>query len=173
MDPELFVVTDAAGFIEECSPAALQLLGYSARGVRGRELPNLFVADRPRLAELLKAAGGAIVERKAQLRPNDRRCVDVHFRIERLKSDVVNPRLLWTLSLRWPISLRVPRGVDPRQLITVWRAGAMRCVFVPGGAERRRLLLCEQDEVVLEEAPPDPASAFRRAAELRRLVVEN
>jgi PAS domain S-box-containing protein len=172
VEPELWIVTDAAGFVQECSPAALQLLGYSSRGARGRELTNMFVAERPRLAELLDAARGGVVERRARLRPNDRRCVDVQFRIERLKSDEPEPRLLWTVSLRWPITLRIPRGVDRRQIITMWRSGALRCVFVPGGAEKRRLLVCEQDEVLIEEAPPDAAAALVRAGELQRLTLE-
>ena len=171
MDPELWIVTDAAGFIQNCSEAALELVGYSARGVRGRELPNMFVSDRPRLSELLEAAAGGVVERRARLRPNDRRCVDVQIRIERLPSENPEPLLFWTLRLRWPVTLRIPRGVDRRQLITIWRAGTLRCVFVPGGA-KRRLLVCEEDEVVLEEAPPDPASAFIRAAELKQLAAK-
>lgn len=170
VEPELWIVTDAAGFIQDCSPAALQLLGYSRRGARGRELPNLFVRDRPRLAELLEVARGGAVERKATLRPNDRRCVEVSFRIERMNAVSIDPRLSWTLTVRWPITLRIPRGVDRRQLITVWRAGKLRCVFVPGGADKRRLLVCDHDEVVLEEAPVNPAAAFARATELHRLV---
>ena len=172
MTADIWIVTDAAGFIRECSPAALELLGYSSRGARHRDLPTIFLSDRPRLSELLAvAAGGTIVERKARLRPNDRRSVDVHFRIERYASEQPEPLLLWTLTLRWPITLRIPRGVDGRQLITVWRAGEYRCVFVPGGADKRRLLVCEQDAVVLEETPADVAAALARAAELQRMVV--
>jgi PAS domain S-box-containing protein len=167
-DP-LWIITDAAGFIRECSPAALQLLGYSNRGAKGRELPNLFVADRPRLAEMLDAARGAIVSRKARLRPNDRRPVDVHFTIQRLASRTDEALIQWTFSVRWPINLRIPRGVDKRQLITMWRDGALRCVFVPAGS-KRRLLVCARDEVVLEEAPENPAAALARADELRRLA---
>lgn len=173
MEPELWIVTDAAGFIQDCSPAALQLLGYSLRGVRGRELPNLFVRERPRLAELLDAARGEVVERTATVRPNDRRCVDVSFRLERKNAESIEPLLFWTLTLRWPINLRIPRGVDRRQLITMWRAGKLRCVFVPGGAGKRRLLVCDHDEVVLEEAPVNPAAALVRATELQRLATGN
>ena len=171
MEPDLWIVTDAAGFIRDCSPAALELLGYSSRGVRRRELPNIFVSERPRLSELLDVARGAIVERKARLRPNDRRSVDVNFRIERLQSGQPEPLLYWTMTLRWPMTLRIPRGVDRKQLITVWRSGAYRCVFIPGGREKRRLLVCERDEVVFEEAPADPVIALKRAAELQQLAV--
>lgn len=170
MQPELWILTDAAGFIRECSPAALQMLGYSARGARGRELPNLFVTGRPRLAELLDAARGERIARAAALRPNDRRAVDVRFTIARLESDAREALLYWTFALRWPLHLRIPRGVDKRQLITLWRAGALRCVFVPGGRANRRLLVCASDEVVLEEAPTDPAAALARALELQQLA---
>ena len=168
---DAWIITDAAGFIRDCSPASLQLLRYSARGVRGRELPNLFVTERPRLAELLEAARGGVIERKAALRPNDRRSVDVLFRIERLNEQPGNALLRWTFRVRWPVALRIPRGVDKRQVITIWRAGAFRCVFVPAGGNDRRLFVCTSDEVLLEEAPSDAASALVRAAELKRLVV--
>jgi hypothetical protein len=165
-----WIITDAAGFIRECSPTALQLLGYSQRGAKGRELPNLFVADRPRLAELLAAARGAILSRKARLRPNDRRPVDVHFTIQRLASRMDEALIQWTFSVRWPINLRIPRGVDKRQLITIWRDGALHCVFVPGGSAKRRLFVCARDEVLLEESPENPTAALARADELRRLA---
>lgn len=166
----LWIITDAAGFIQDCSPRALELLGYSGRGARGRELPNMFITERPRLSELLEAAGGGTISRNARLRPYERRAVDVAFTIERTDSEVTRPLLRWTFVARWPMNLRIPRGVDRKQLITMWRAGELRCVFVPGGRDKRRLLVCAKDEVVLEEVPADAVTALARAAELQRLA---
>lgn len=171
---DIWITTDAAGFVLGCSPAALEMLGYSARGARGRELPNMFIRERPRLAELLQAAQGEPIERDADFRPNDRKAIRVHFRItigEQMPSGAVT--LLWTFFVRWPVGMRIPSGVDRRQLITIWRSGSLRCVFVPGGADKRRLFVCgSNDEIVHEEAAEDVSSAFARAAELERLVRE-
>jgi len=169
---DVWIVTDAAGFVQDCSPAAVRLVGYTARGARGRELPNMFVSHRPRLNELLSAAQGITIERHAAFRPNDRKALPVHFRVERgevLPDGQITLR--WTFAVRWPVGMRLPHGVDRRQLITVWRSESMRCVFVPGGKDKRRLLVCgEDDEVVHEEEALTPREAFARAAELHTLV---
>ena len=168
-EDDVWILTDAAGFVLDCSEAALQLIGYSARGARGRELPNMFVRERPRLLELLSVAQGDVIEREATFRPNDRKALPVRFRITReplLTNAAITLR--WTFTVRWPVGMRIPQGVDRRQLITVWRNEAMRCVFVPGGANKRRLLLCAgNDEVVHEEDAADAAAAYVRAAELQ------
>ena len=172
MREDIWVITDAAGFVISCSAAALDMLGYSARGARGRELPNLFVGGRPQLVELLQAARGDVIERDAQFRPNDRKAIRVRFRLsaaEQLAGD--GPTLLWRFDLRWPVGMRVPEGVDRRQLITVWRAASLRCVFVPGGIDKRRLFVCgRNDEVIHEEPAADAPSAFIRAAQLQKLM---
>ena len=172
MVSDTWVLTDAAGFVLSCSETALNMMNYSARGARGRELPNLFVRARPRLAEMLRAAQGEVIERDAYFRPNDRKAMPVRFRLtaaERTPGGAVS--LLWIFELRWPVGMRIPAGVDRRQLITVWRAQSMRCVFVPGGADKRRLLLCtDNDEVLYEEPAPAGAAAFARAEELQKLA---
>ena len=166
---EIWIVTDAAGFVMECSAGALELLGYSARGARGRELPNMFVRDRPRLAELLRAAQGHVIEREAWFRPNDRKAIPLRFRLapgDRFGPGTVSLR--WTFDVRWPVAMRLPRGVDRRQLITLWRTADRRCVFVPGGADKRRLFVCGgNDEVIHEEPTPGGAAALARAVQLR------
>jgi len=129
---DIWITTDAAGFVIACSPAALSLLGYSARGARGRELPNMFIRERPSLSELLRAAHGEPVEREAVFRPNDRKALPVRFRISAADgTSGVGVTLIWRFQLRWPVGMRIPAGVDRRQLITVWRGEAMRCIFVP------------------------------------------
>jgi PAS domain S-box-containing protein len=169
---DVWILTDAAGFIVECSDAALRLLNYSARGARGRELPNLFVSDRPRLSELLQAsATNETIERDATIRPNDRKAVPVHFHVRGVPGEDGRQRLLWTFTVEWPITMRLPRGVDRRQLITVWRSGSLRCVFVPAGGEKRRLFVCgENDAVVHEEVPESSKAAYQRATELQELI---
>lgn len=172
MDEDIWIITDAAGFVMGCSAAAVRMLGYSARGARGRELPNMFIRERPRLAELLQAAQGAVIEREADFRPNDRKAIRVRFRIslgERLPGGKMT--LLWTFDMRWPVRMRIPRGVDLRQLITIWRTDSLRCVFVPGGTDKRRLLVCSpKDEVLHEEPTSDIRSAWTRASELHKLA---
>jgi PAS domain-containing protein len=170
----VWIITDAAGFVLSCSAAALELLGYSARGARGRQLPNMFVGNRPRLSELLFVAQGGEIERAAQFRPNDRKAIPVRFRVTAAECQPGAPvELTWTFDLRWPVGMRLPRGVDRRQLITVWRQQPLRCIFVPGGADRRRLLVCgEHDEVLHEEPAADAAAAFTRARELQKLATE-
>ena len=169
---EIWITTDAAGFVLGCSPAALQMLGYSARGARGRQLPNMFIRERPRLAELLQACQGEPVEREAVFRPNDRKAIPVRFRVthgERMPGG--GATLLWTFFIRWPVGMRIPTGVDRRQLITVWRTESLRCVFVPGGTDKRRLFVCgSNDEIVHEEPADDVRTAFARAAELQALA---
>jgi hypothetical protein len=169
---DVWILTDAAGFVQTCSPAAVALVGYSARGARGRELPNMFVGQRPRLSELLSAAQGTTIERDATFRPNDRKALRVHFRVERADPSPDGQILLrWTFTLRWPVGMRIPQGVDRRQLITVWRDDAMRCVFVPGGKDKRRLLVCApNDDVLHEESAVSVADAFTRATELHKLI---
>ena len=174
MPEEITIVTDAAGFVLDCSPSAVELIGYSARGARGRELPNMFVRERPRLIELLRAAQGEVIERSAHFRPNDRKAVPVRFRLSRGASSKDGEITLdWTFTLRWPMGMRLPAGVDRRQLITVWRAGAIRCVFVPGGENKRRLFVCADGDVVLhEEQAATISAAFARAGELQRMASE-
>jgi PAS domain-containing protein len=171
---EIWITTDAAGFVMGCSPAALQMLGYTARGARGRELPNMFIRERPRLAELLQAAQGQVIEREADFRPNDRKAIRVRFRLalgERLSGGAAT--LLWTFDVRWPVGMRLPQGVDRRQLITLWRTDSLKCVFVPGGSDKRRLFVCSaNDEVILEEPIVDVTTARARAAELQKLASE-
>ena len=171
---EIWVTTDASGFVLGCSPAALEMLGYSARGARGRELPNMFVRERPRLVELLQAARGEVVDREADFRPNDRKAMRVRFRLtlaERLTDGSVT--LLWTFFVRWPVGMRIPSGVDRRQLVTIWRTDSLRCVFVPGGVDKRRLLVCSlKDEVIHEEPAIDVPTAFARATALQKLASE-
>ena len=169
---DVWVLTDAAGFVLECSPAAVRLLGYSARGARGRELPNMFIGNRPRLNELLSAAHGEPIERDATFRPNDRKALPVHVRIARGEPSADGHiTLRWTFTVRWPVGMRIPQGVDRRQLITVWRDESMRCIFVPGGKDKRRLLVCAgDDEVIHEEDARSASDAFTRAAELRELI---
>lgn len=172
MPADIWVITDAAGFVHACSPEGLQMLGYSARGAKRRALPNMFVRERPQLSELLRAAQGEVIERYAHFRPNDRKAVRVRFRLtaaERLPDGGV--LLLWRFQFRWPVGMRVPAGVDRRQLITIWRTPSLRCMFVPGGAEKRRLIVCsDDDEVIYEEPTPDASAAFARASELRKLA---
>ena len=167
-----WILTDGAGYILECSAAALRMLNYSGRGARGRELPNLFLRGRPVLSELLAAAGGGVIQREAEFRPNDRKPLRVRFVIRRADpgpgADVT---LRWTFEVRWRLGMRLPEGVDRRQVMTVWRRHGHRCVFAPGGAGGRRLFVCvDEDEIVHEEMLPDVPSAFARALALRDQV---
>jgi PAS domain-containing protein len=172
MTSDIWIATDAAGFILDCSAPALTVLGYSARGARGRELPNLFISGRPRLSELLRVAQGETLEREATFRPHERKALPVRFSVRRQSaSDDRNIVLVWTFDVRWSLNSRMPRGVDRRQLITVWRLESLRCIFVPAGQHKRRLFVCTgNDEVIHEESPPTSAAAFARAAELRQLA---
>jgi hypothetical protein len=172
MSEEIRIVTDAAGFVLDCSAAAVDLIGYSTRGARRRELPNMFVRERPQLIELLRAAQGEVIERSAHFRPNDRKAIPVRFRLSRGAPGPNGEVLLeWTFTLRWPVGMRLPEGVDRRQLVTVWRAGTMRCVVVPGGENKRRLFVCADDDVVIhEEQAPTISEALARAAELQRMA---
>lgn len=173
MSDEVWITTDTTGLVMDCSPAALNLLGYSERGARGRELPYMFVGARPRLAELFAAAEGHALERDAWFRPNDRKPLHVHFRAAAQHQAGAPVTLRWTFTLRWPLAMRIPRGVDRRQAITVWRQATRRCVFLPGGAGKRRLFVCaEHDGVVHEEAVVSVTDAFIRAAELQELLGE-
>ena len=166
-----WILTDGAGYILECSFAALRMLNYSGRGARGRELPNLFLRGRPVLSELLAAARGGVIERDAEFRPNDRKPMRVRFSIRRSDPGSADVTLHWTFDVRWRLAMRMPEGVDRRQVIKVWRRHDHRCVFAPGGAGRRRLFVCvDEDEVLHEESLPDVASAFARAAALREQV---
>ncbi|MGH9311432.1 MAG: hypothetical protein ACRD1U_18785 [Vicinamibacterales bacterium] len=171
-DEGILVRTDAVGFIVSCSSGAVKLLGYTVRGARGRELPNMFVSDRPRLSELLAVAQGLVIERAAEFRPNDRKAVRVWFRVSAAEDEGgQHGTLVWTFFVRWPVTMCLPRGADRRQLITVWRSGPFRCIFVPTGGETRRLLICsEEDEVLHEEPAAAPPSALARAAELLTLA---
>ena len=174
MTEEIRIVTDAAGFVLDCSPAAVGLIGYSARGARRRELTNMFVRERPQLVELLRAAQGEVIERSAHFRPNDRKAIAVRFRLSRAAAGPNGEVLLeWTFTLRWPVGMRLPEGVDRRQLVTVWRAGTMRCVVVPGGENKRRLFVCADGDVVIhEEQALTISEALARAADLQRMASE-
>lgn len=167
-DPAVWITTDAAGFVLACSAPALDLLGYSARGARRRELPNMFVGGRPHLSELLRAARGDVIEREAIFRPNDRKSVRVRFRLEPGEPQPGGGlTLLWTFDVRWQLGMRLPAGLDRRQLITVWRSHGLCCHFAPGGPGRRRLFVCSDDgEVLHEESVGDPSAAFTRASAL-------
>jgi len=170
MGDAIWVTTDGAGFVLDCSPAALDLIGYTARGVRGRELAHMFVRGRPTLSELLQAGVGSPVEREAEFRPYERKALRVLLRITACEGPGERGRLLWTFSVRWPVGMRIPAGVDRRQLITIWRTAEHRCIFAPGGSGNRRLLLCgPNDEVIYEEPVASAAEAFARAADLRNL----
>lgn len=173
MSEEIWVRTDGVGFVQECSPAALALLGYSARGARGRELAHMFIAGRPLLPELLQAGLGTPLERDAVFRPCERKALRVRVRVTAFEGRPGEAAgLLWTFRVRWPVGMRIPAGVDRRQLITVWRTGGHRCIFAPGGRGNRRLLVCGcHDEVIHEELAESAADAFGRAAELQALIV--
>ena len=164
--------TDEAGRILACTPGALDLLGYSWRGVRGRELANMFITQRPRLGDLLEAARGGVIDREAQFRPNDRKAMHVRYRVTAGETDPDGHQtLLWTFQVRWLVGMRLPPGVDRRQLITIWRTPPLSCVFAPGGLNKRRLFVCnEAGEVLHEEPVPAVDIAFARAGELRKLA---
>jgi hypothetical protein len=167
-ETNVWITTDAAGFVLACSSPALDLLGYSRRGARGRELTNMFVGERPHLSELLRAARGDVIEREAIFRPNDRKSLRVRFRLEPgepLPDGGLTLR--WTFDVRWQVGMRLPNGLDRRQLITVWRSDGLCCHFAPGGPGHRRLFVCSDDgEVLHEEAAGDPSAAFTRAGAL-------
>jgi hypothetical protein len=132
----------------------------------------MFIRNRPRLGELLAVTRGVTVAREAEFRPNDRKSVRVRFSIVLTEPPPgETPALLWTFMVRWRVAMRLPSGVDRRQLLTLWRTPDMRCVFAPGSPADRRLFVCASgDEVILEEHTRDPASAFNRAEELRALA---
>ena len=173
-DEGISVHTDAVGVIVSCSPGAARLLGYTVRGARGRALPNMFVSERPRLSELLAAAQGLVIRREAEFRPNDRKAVRVRFELAPAAEppQTEGPILLrWTFSVRWPVTMCLPPGVDRRELITVWRSSQFRCIFVPAPGEKRRLMICSaEDEVVHQELVMNAATALMRAGELQTLA---
>jgi CheY-like chemotaxis protein len=75
---DLWIITDAAGYIQEMSPRAPALLNISARGAFGRNLLTYFTEDRSRLVQALQSAvGGTIIQQSTMLRPRDRRPVRV------------------------------------------------------------------------------------------------
>jgi PAS domain-containing protein len=97
---DAWVITNAVGGIEEISADAARLLNLSQRGARGRNLATFFVEDRPKLlAELLRAAEGALLEQTGTLQPRDRRPVGVRVHISAVP---VRPgdrvRLRWVIS---------------------------------------------------------------------------
>jgi PAS domain-containing protein len=97
---DAWVITNAVGDIDDISADAARLLNLSQRGARGRNLATFFIEDRPRLlAQLLRAAEGAMLEHTATLQPRDRRPVGVRVHISAVP---VKPGD--RISLRWVIS---------------------------------------------------------------------
>lgn len=99
-DEDPWLVTDAAGQILEISEAAVQLLNFSARGARARNLLPFFSENRPKLmTELLRAAEGIIIDRSTVLRPRDRRPVNVRIDVSALPhAPGERVRLRWIIS---------------------------------------------------------------------------
>lgn len=95
-----WVITDAAGAIHQVSPAAAKLLNISARAARGRSLPTFVTDNRPAiLADLLRAADGAIVESQTLLQPRDRRAKRVRIELAPLPyAPGEGIRIRWTIT---------------------------------------------------------------------------
>jgi PAS domain-containing protein len=94
---EIWIETDDAGRVTGSSPAAVLLTGYSPRSLQGRELPILFIKDRPGPTQLRHVMLGHPVERESWIRPRERRAVHVRYRIELIQANGLNPTLRWTL----------------------------------------------------------------------------
>jgi PAS domain-containing protein len=94
----LWIDTDSEGRILQCSPAALELIGYTKRSAPRRLLPILFLDRRPTLTTLLHALLGRPVEREGTIRPRgEQRAVHVRYRIALApESTRSRPVLRWT-----------------------------------------------------------------------------
>jgi PAS domain S-box-containing protein len=101
----IWIETDQYGVIVDFSQAAVTLIGYSARTVRGRSLPLMFLKNRPTYLDLKHAWRGAPIEREGMLRPRNHRAVLVRYRVELITS----PRDDGPLVLRWTLDPVPPR----------------------------------------------------------------
>lgn len=97
---EAWVITDAAGDIQEISPEAAKMLNLSARGSRGRSLPAFITDNRPKLiTDLVRASDGLIIDRMSTLQPRDRRPIRVHLDVSALpKNPGEHVQLRWIIS---------------------------------------------------------------------------
>ena len=94
-DGDPWILTDHAGRILDWHPAALRLLGYTERGMKGRSLLVAFNGDRPSDNVLQHVMLGHPVERAGAIRPRDRRPARVHYRIELVEGSDACPILRW------------------------------------------------------------------------------
>jgi len=94
---EIWIETDGEGRVTGSSPAAVLFTGYSPRSLQGRELPIMFIKERPGPTQLRHVMLGHPVERDSWIRPRERRAVHVRYRIELIQADGSNPTLRWTL----------------------------------------------------------------------------
>lgn len=99
VDTEAWIVTDDRGVMLEISGPGHRLLNLSARGALGRNLPPFFDGERHQVfIDMTRALDGQVVQRKAQLRPRDRRPFTVAYELSREPATTSGvPRLRWTL----------------------------------------------------------------------------
>ena len=109
MVEEFWVGPDTEGNIINWSETAPAMLKYS-RGLRGRSLLIMLVAGRPDPSALTRVVWGESVRGTAQLRPLERKILNVDYCIERLDSTAKDqPVLLWTFCGTDPIPSGSPR----------------------------------------------------------------
>ncbi|HET9663886.1 MAG TPA: response regulator, partial [Burkholderiales bacterium] len=99
-DVEAWIVTDDRGVMVEISGPGHRLLNLSARGALGRALPPFFDGERHQVfIDISRALEGQVAQRKAQLRPRDRRPFTVSYEIcrESMTAGDSLPRLRWVL----------------------------------------------------------------------------
>lgn len=100
VDVEAWIVTDDRGVMMEISGPGHRLLNLSARGALGRALPPFFDGERHQVfIDISRALEGQVAQRKAQLRPRDRRPFTVRYEIcqESTPGGSTTPRLRWVL----------------------------------------------------------------------------
>lgn len=93
MVEKFWVGTDAEGNIINWSETAPVMLNYS-RGLRGRSLLIMLVAGRPHPSALTRVVWGESIRGTAQLRPLERKTVNVDYCIERLDSTAKDQAVL-------------------------------------------------------------------------------
>lgn len=96
---DAWIVTDDRGVMIEISGPGHRLLNLSARGALGRALPPFFDGERHQLfIDMSRALEGQVVERRALLRPRDRRPFSIRYEICReVTTGSSTPRLRWVI----------------------------------------------------------------------------
>lgn len=81
-EPTVWIDTDNVGYIVDCHPGALDLIGCSARTATHQRLPFMFIVGRPQRADLELASRGDVIQIHGVIRPPERRGISIDCRIE-------------------------------------------------------------------------------------------